>query len=76
VLQMAAKSGNLKVLRWLVEDLGVDVDIKGGKFGSVRAAAVIKERWGVVSYLERKFGKFKWDGQVDEYGHWKGYVVE
>jgi ankyrin repeat protein len=76
VLQMAAKSGNLNAVRWLVEEMGVDVNVKGGRFGSVRAAAVVKERWGVVSYLERKFGKFKWGGEVDEYGKWKGWVEE
>jgi hypothetical protein len=56
---MVAKSGNLNAVRWLVEEMDVDVNVKGGRFGSVRAAAVMKERWGVVSYLERKFGKFK-----------------
>jgi ankyrin repeat protein len=76
VLQMAAKSGNLKAVRWLVEEMGVDVNVKGGRFGSVRAAAVMKEWWGVVSYLERKFGKFKWGGEEDKYGKWKGWVEE
>ena len=73
---MAAKSGNLKAVRWLVEEMGVDVNVKGDRFGSVRAAAVMKGRWGVVSYLERKFGKFKWGGAVDKYGKWKGWVEE
>jgi hypothetical protein len=73
VLEMVAKSGNLKAVRWLVEEMGVDVNIKGGWFGSVRAAAVMKERWGVVSFLERKFGKFKWGGEEDKYEKWKGW---
>ena len=38
VLQMVAKSGNLEAVRWLVE-MGVDVNVKGGQFGSVRTPA-------------------------------------
>jgi pentatricopeptide repeat protein len=34
VLQMAAKSGNLEeAVRWLVE-MGMDVNVKGGRFGA------------------------------------------
>jgi len=74
VVQMAAKSGNLLAMWWLVEEMGVDVQVKGGWFGSVRAAAVIKGRWGVVSYLERKFGTFKWGATKDQYGKVRGWV--
>jgi ankyrin repeat protein len=76
VVQMAAKSGNLLAMRWLVEEMGVDVEVKGGRFGSVRAAAVIKGRWGVVSYLERKFGRFKWGPAEDTSQKAKGWVEE
>lgn len=58
VLQMAAKSGNLEAVRWLLEDMGTDVEVRGGKFGGVQEAALVKERWGVVSYLEMRYGQF------------------
>lgn len=65
-LQMAAKSGNLEGVRWLVEEMGVGIDgEKEGKWWSVRRAAVLKERWGIVSYLERRFGKWEWETKSD-----------
>lgn len=76
LLQMAAKSGNLRGMRWLVEEMGVDVNVKGGRFGSVRAAAVMKGRWAVLSYLENKYGKFKWGGETNKDDKWIGWVTE
>ena len=52
-LQMAAKSGNLAAVKWLLEH-GADVRVRGGKFGSVLEAAAVKERYAVVSYLEQR----------------------
>ncbi|KAH8680795.1 ankyrin repeat-containing domain protein [Xylariales sp. PMI_506] len=79
VAQMAAKSGNVVALQWLVEEmkLGSDdiVGLRGGRFGSVRQAAVKKGRWGVVTYLERQFGKFSWRGRYEYNSHWKEFVV-
>jgi ankyrin repeat protein len=77
-LQMAAKSGNLGAVRWLVEEMGVDVDVRGGRWGSVREAAVKKGRWGVVNYLEKKFGRIEWKGAYDDAmgdARWKSLVV-
>lgn len=54
---------------------GVDVNIEGGRYGSVREAAVRKGRWGVVTYLERKFGRFTWEGKYEDYKEWKGFTV-
>ena len=65
-LQMAAKSGNLEAVRYLVEEAGVDVNVRGGRFNSAREAAVRKGRWGVVAYFERKFGRFRWTGSYRE----------
>ena len=76
VLQMVAKSGSLRAIRWLLEEMGVDVNVKGGRFGSVRAAAVMKGRWAVLSYLESKYGKFKWGGEANEDGKWIGWITE
>ncbi|KAH7019752.1 ankyrin repeat-containing domain protein [Ilyonectria destructans] len=79
IAQMAAKSGNIEVLKWLVEDVGLSkaeiVGVKGGRFGSVRAAAVRKGQWGVVTYLERKFGRFAWEGIYQSETRWKEFVV-
>lgn len=54
-LQMAAKSGNLEGLKWLLVE--GDVNAKGGKWGSVKAAALGKKQWNVLSYLWRLYGK-------------------
>lgn len=53
-LQMAAKSGNLEAVKWLLRN-GADPSVKGGKYGSALKAAVIKKRFAVISYLEQHF---------------------
>ncbi len=56
-LQMAAMSGNLDAVKWLVEN-GADISARGGKFGGAMEAALAKEQWNVVSYL-RRLGQVK-----------------
>jgi len=55
-LQMAAKSGNLDGVKWLLAN-GADIQARGGKWGSAKEAALQKKRWNVVSYLWRVYGK-------------------
>ncbi|KAK0707760.1 ankyrin repeat-containing domain protein [Lasiosphaeris hirsuta] len=58
-LQAAAKAGNLDGMIWLIEK-GADVYALGGKWGHIHNAAVKTRKWGVISWLERCYGREVW----------------
>jgi len=59
-LQVAAKLGNLDGMMWLIKR-GANVYVEGGKWGNIHNAAVMNRRWGVVSWLERIYGREVWE---------------
>ncbi|KAK6356878.1 hypothetical protein TWF718_001218 [Orbilia javanica] len=54
-LQMAIYTGNVAAVKWLL-DRGADPNVKGPE-GTAVQAAIENDKWGVLTYLEQRYGQ-------------------